>query len=295
MENERKVTATDQSPRFTLSGFFVKLISEVMADQKIITLTTDFGYRDPFVGTMKGVLLGINPNLCLVDISHGIPPQDILAGALVLSSAVPFFPPGTIHIGVVDPGVGSERRPLMIEAGGAYFVGPDNGLFSLALMGKEPQRIIELTTDSYHLKPTSMTFHGRDVFAPVAAHLSLGASPEKLGTSTSDFIRLPWPEVSQKKKNLHGEIIYVDGFGNLITNIREDHLRPFPKDALSISIGRRKIHGLSASYISVPEGKFVALMNSWRYLEIAVRNGSASEQTGISVGTPVLVAHREKS
>lgn len=268
---------------------------KLMTDHPIVTLTTDFGHKDSFVGTMKGVLLGLNPNLSLVDITHGIPPQDILAGALALSAAVPYFPSGTIHIGVVDPGVGSERRSLLIEAGGAYFVGPDNGLFSLALRGREPQRIIELTNDSYHLKPTSTTFHGRDVFAPVAAHLSLGASPQKLGTSVADFSRLVWPEIIQKNNTLRGEVVYADGFGNLITNIQEYHLLPFTKGTLSISIGRRKIRGLSASYTSVPEGKFVALINSWRCLEIAMRNGSAKDTGKIPIGTTVVVTGRENN
>ncbi|HEX9879878.1 MAG TPA: SAM-dependent chlorinase/fluorinase [Candidatus Binatia bacterium] len=260
-----------------------------MAERTIVTLTTDFGYRDSFVGAMKGVLLGLNPDLCLVDITHGIPPQDVMAGALAIKAAVPFFPAGTIHVGVVDPGVGSARRPVLIEAGEYYFVGPDNGLFSLALQEKEPQRIIELTNDSYHLKPTSPTFHGRDIFAPVAARLSLGISAQKLGAATDQFTRLPWPEVSQKQRTLHGEVIYVDDFGNLITNIREEHLRPFSNPALSISIGRRKIRGVSASYAAVAEGEFVALLNSWRCLEIAVRNGSAELRGKISVGARVSI------
>ncbi len=261
-----------------------------MAEPRIVTLTTDFGYQDPFVGILKGVLLGLNPTLRIVDISHGVPPQRILAGALILSGSVPFFPPGTIHVGVVDPGVGSERRPLLIEAGGFYFVGPDNGLFSLALRGLEVQRVIQLTNDSYHLKPTSATFHGRDIFAPVAAHLSLGVPIQELGIPTDAITRLPRPEVIHKKQKLHGEIVYADHFGNLITNIQAEDLTLFPKESLSVSIGGRKIRGLSTRYTAVSEGKLVALINSWRYLEIAVRNGSARELCRISLGARVVVS-----
>ena len=255
----------------------------------LITLTTDFGHKDAFVGTMKGVILGVNPKVGIVDLSHGIPPQDIMAGALVLSGAVPFFPAGTIHVAVVDPGVGSERRPLLIQSEREFFVGPDNGLFSLVMKGKKPKQIVELSEDTYHLKPTSSTFHGRDIFAPVAAQLSLGLLPKKLGNPVEDFVRLPWPEVTTNKRSIQGEVIYVDGFGNLITNIQEDTLAPFPRNKLSTTIGQLQIHGLCASYYAVREGDVVAVMNSWRFLEIAVRNGSAANQTGQSVGAPVEV------
>src|SRR5574341_2016219 len=140
----------------------------------LITLTTDFGYSDPFVGIMKGVIARINPNAQVIDLSHGIPPQDIMAGALVLRHSVSYFPRGAVHVAIVDPGVGGARRPLLIECDGSYFVGPDNGLLSLALEDKQPARIVELSNPSYHLQSASKTFHGRDIFAPVAAYLSLG-------------------------------------------------------------------------------------------------------------------------
>ena len=255
----------------------------------LITLTTDFGHKDAFVGTMKGVLLSVNPKVGIVDLSHSIPPQDIMAGALVLSGAVPYFPAGTIHVAVVDPGVGSERRPLLIQSDREFFVGPDNGIFSLVMKGKKPKQIVELSKDTYHLKLTSSTFHGRDIFAPVAAQLSLGLSPKKLGNPVEDFVRLHWPEVTTKERSIQGEVIYVDGFGNLITNIQQDTLAPFPRNKLSTNIGQLQIQGLSASYAAVREGDVVAVMNSWRFLEIAVRNGSAANQTGNSVGAPVEV------
>jgi S-adenosylmethionine hydrolase len=157
------------------------------------------------------------------------------------------------------------------------------------MKGKKPKQIVELSKDTYHLKPTSSTFHGRDIFAPIAAQLSLGLSPKKLGNPVEDFVRLHWPEVTTKERSIQGEVIYVDGFGNLITNIQEDTLAPFPRNKLSTNIGQLQIHGLSASYSAVREGDVVAVMNSWRFLEIAVRNGSAANQTGNSVGAPVEV------
>ena len=156
-----------------------------MTRSPIITLLTDFGSRDAFVGIMKGVMLGINPSVSFVDLSHDIPPQDILAGALVLRSAVPFFPAGTIHVAVIDPGVGSKRRALLVETPEAFFVGPDNGLLSLAAPASAATRVIHLTNEEYFLLPRSQTFHGRDVFAPVAAHLSRGVSPKQFGDSIS--------------------------------------------------------------------------------------------------------------
>ncbi|NIO09382.1 MAG: hypothetical protein GTO40_15770 [Deltaproteobacteria bacterium] len=256
----------------------------------MITLTTDFGYKDAFVGTMKGVILGINPKVTIVDLSHGIPPQDIMAGAMVLSGAVPSFPAGTIHVAVVDPGVGSERRPILVQSDQEYFIGPDNGIFSLVMKGKKPRQTVELSAEKYHLEPKSATFHGRDVFAPVAAHLSQGLAPSKLGNPIGDLIRLPWPEVTTKKSTISGEVIYVDGFGNLVTNIREDMLAPFAEACLSVSVGRFRIPGLSSSYSTVREGEKVAVLNSWRFLEIAVRNGSAAKQLGKSVGAGVEVS-----
>ncbi len=255
----------------------------------LITLTTDFGHTDAFVGTMKGVILSVNPMAGIVDLSHGIPPQDIMAGALVLKSAVPYFPAGTIHVAVVDPGVGSERRPLLIQSEREIFVGPDNGIFSLVMKGRKAKQIVELSKDTYHLKPKSATFHGRDIFAPVAGQLSMGLSPKKLGIPVKDFIRLSWPDVITNEKSIKGEIIYVDGFGNLITNIGEETIAPFPRNKLFTNIGPVQIHGISSNYSTVREGEVVAVMNSWRFLEIAVRNGSAAKQTGKSVGAAVEI------
>ena len=254
---------------------------------RVISLLTDFGSRDAFVGSMKGVILGINPTVSLVDLSHEVPPQDILAGALILRSAAPFFPPGTIHVAVVDPGVGSARRALLIETRHAFFIGPDNGLLSLAAPAEAVVRIVHLTRAEYFLMPRSHTFHGRDVFAPVAAHLSLGVTPEQFGPAVTTLERLTFPVVERGESGLTGRVMYIDHFGNLITNITEADLSPFPRESLLVSIGAVQIHGVAASYAAVELGVPAALINSWGMLEIAVRNGSAAQRFGVQPGHPV--------
>lgn len=255
-------------------------------DTSLITLTTDFGYKDPFVGIMKGVIFGINPRANVIDLSHGIPAQDVLAGALVLRYAAPAFPPGTIHVAVVDPGVGSGRRPLLIECEGSFFIGPDNGLLSLVLEGKKSGRIIHLINESYHLKPTSATFHGRDIFAPVAAYLSLGIAPGDFGEAASDFKRLAWPQPTAAEGGLNGKVIYIDTFGNLITNIRESDLSALGSRALTISVAGATAHGLASSYSSEQRG-YAAIINSWGLLEIFSFSGNAQLLSGAKLGDAV--------
>ncbi|MFQ5542437.1 MAG: S-adenosyl-l-methionine hydroxide adenosyltransferase family protein [Candidatus Binatia bacterium] len=257
----------------------------------LITLTTDFGFRDPFVGTMKGVILGINPNARIVDLTHGIPAQDLSAAALALGASAPFFPEGTIHLSVVDPDVGSERRPLAIESAGHFFVGPDNGIFTLALKGKEIGQVVELSNDNYHMKPTSKTFHGRDIFAPVAAHLSLGTSPQELGNPVKDFKRLHWPEVIIDGTTIQGEIVYIDGFGNLITNINERNLMSIPAQHVGVSLGDLTISGLTPSY-SHGQKDFIALINSWGFLEISLYKRNAQLSCGAIIGEKVYIRDR---
>ena len=255
----------------------------------LITLLTDFGMREAFVGIMKGVILGIAPEAQLVDLSHNVPPQDILTGALILRSAVPFFPSGTIHVAVVDPSVGSQRRAVVVETHDALFVGPDNGLLSLATPPESIVQIIHLTNAEYFLPHPSHTFHGRDVFAPVAAHLSRGISPEVLGPVIPTIEQLSLPAVERTDTQLTGSVIAVDHFGNLITNITAADLLPFPSETLSVSIGPVQIRGLVATYAAVSLGTIAALINSWKMLEIAVRNGSAAQQLNAPIGTTVCV------
>jgi S-adenosylmethionine hydrolase len=256
----------------------------------LIALLTDFGWRDGFVGVMKGVILGINPEVHIVDLSHEIPPQDILAGALVLRSAVPFFPPGTIYVAVVDPGVGSKRRAILIETQRGFFIGPDNGLLSIAAPLETTRRMVHLGNPAYFLAPLSRTFHGRDVFAPVAAHLSRGVAVSQFGPVISEIERISLPAVKRGETSMTGRVIYIDHFGNVVTNISEADLRPFSKERLFISMGAMHISGIVDTYAAVEVGAPAALINSWGMLEIAVRDGSAARQFGIAVGCEVRVA-----
>ncbi len=257
-------------------------------ETKLITLTTDFGYKDPSVGIMKGVVFSINPNARIVDLSHGVAPQDIRGAALVLAHSAPFFPPQTIHVAVVDPGVGTERRPILIESEGNFFVGPDNGVLSLAVRGKAVKQIIELTNESYRLKPTSATFHGRDVFAPVAAYLSLGISADKFGATRESYHRFQWPEVIKSNGEVQGEIIYIDNFGNLITNVHERDLKSLPRETVAISLADLTIRGIAPNYAGAQEG-YAALINSWGLLEISCFNGHADQRSGADIGDPVHI------
>jgi len=255
----------------------------------LITLTTDFGYADPFVGIMKGVILGIHPEAQIVDLSHDIAPQNVRAGALILRHSLTYFPRGTIHVVVVDPGVGGARRPLLIESEGNYFVGPDNGVLSLALEGRAPSRIIHLSNPVYHLTPTSTTFHGRDIFAPVAAHLSRGIPPPAFGDPLTKFERLTCPGVVNRGGRLLGEVIYVDRFGNLSTNIMARDLAELRGASLTIRLGKITISGLVQNYAARQEEGFLALINSWGLLEIALYKDSAQNRSGAKIGQTVEV------
>ncbi len=258
---------------------------------RIITFTTDFGYRDPFVGIMKGVVSGIDPAAMIVDLTHGVAPQDVTGGALALAAAVDFFPAGTIHVAVVDPGVGGKRRPILVETDRACYVGPDNGLLSVAAGRQRLVRAVHLSDPDYHLSPTSTTFHGRDIFAPAAAHVSAGVPPEKLGETVNGFeaLNIPVPETLGGGR-IDGEVIYVDGFGNLTTNIRAEDLEGFDPEGVVVRIGDREIRGISANYASAGTGNYLALVNSWGLLEISRCNGSAQAGLGAGTGTRVLLA-----
>jgi hypothetical protein len=255
----------------------------------IITLLTDFGITDAFVGIMKGVILGINPEVHLVDLAHGIPPQQVVPAALLLRSAVGFFPPGTIHVAVVDPGVGSERQPLVIETERGILVGPDNGVLwpaAVAMHGAVARRVENLDLCR---RPISQTFHGRDIFAPVAAHLSRGVDPDTVGPITSSVVEMSIPATHCVGSVIHGEIIYVDHFGNLVTNVAAEAVACFPAPEVSVSIGHKLVAGLATAYVAVPVGAPLALVGSWGVVEIAVRNGSAARMFAAGPGTPVTV------
>ena len=255
----------------------------------VITLLTDFGTADAFVGIMKGVILGINREAQVVDLTHTIPPQQILPAALVLRSAVRFFPAGTVHVAVVDPGVGSARKPIVVETGEGFLVGPDNGVLSLAaaVLGHRQIRLIE--NAAFLRQPVSQTFHGRDIFAPVAAHLSRGAAPDTLGPRIDSIVELTVPESQSSASGVHGEVIYVDHFGNLLTNITADALACFPVQRVSVNIDGTPVAGPVKAYAAVPEGAALAIVGSWGVVEIAVRGGSAAQTFAAGPGTPVTV------
>ena len=256
----------------------------------IVTLTTDFGDRDPFVGIMKGVILGIAPAARIVDLTHAVPRQNVLAGAYALASAARWFPRGTIHVAVVDPGVGTKRRALAVETADAWFVGPDNGILSLAVPRRGVRRIIDVSGSKHRLRPVSRTFHGRDVFAPIAAALAHGVDPAELGPVVSTMQRLVVPKARPRARTILGEVLWVDGYGNATTNVSADDLArtDFRGQRLSITIAGHVVP-FRPTYAAVPAGRPVALLNSSNLLEIAVNGGSADADLGASVGTAVRV------
>lgn len=260
-----------------------------MPGSTIITLLTDFGLEDAFVGIMKGVILSINPEARLVDLTHAVPPQQILAGALVLRSAARAFPSGTIHVAVVDPGVGSARRPILVETGGGFLVGPDNGVLAPAAtaLGRRTVRLIDNAT--FFRRPVSHTFHGRDIFAPVAAHLSRGIAPESFGPSLDAMVELALPTVQRTPGAIAGEILYTDHFGNLVTNIEAEAIASFSAERVSVSIGDTCVAGLVTAYTAVAEGQALAIVGSWGMVEVAVRNGDAAKMFAAGPGTRVTV------
>jgi S-adenosylmethionine hydrolase len=257
----------------------------------IITLTTDFGLKDGFVGVMKGVIWGICPSAQIADISHQVAPQNVLEGALVLGRAFPFFPPGTVHLGVVDPGVGTARRPIAARIGDHLFVGPDNGIFTLAYekADKErwPARIVQLTRTSHFLPKISATFQGRDIFAPVAARLAAGMSLDEFGPTLDDPRRLVLPEAERIPGGWKAHIIGIDSFGNLSTNLPVDILRA--GFDVRVRLGRQEVQGLSRSYAEGRPRQLIALADSAGMLELAVVNGSAAAMTGARVGDELEV------
>jgi len=216
-----------------------------------------------------------------------------MAGALILQHSVPYFAAGGIHVVVVDPGVGGVRKPILVEHAGSYLIGPDNGVLSLALEGKPPDRMIELTNSDFHLQDVSKTFHGRDIFAPVAAHLTLGVPPTEFGKPLDTLVNLFVPPVVRGENQLHGEIIYIDSFGNLFTNIRERDLTGLPKEGLQVGLAGLQLGGLVTSYADASAGEFACLFNSWGLLELSINRGNVRQRTGAKNGDKVIVTVKE--
>ena len=265
----------------------------------IVTLTTDFGNKDSFVGSMKGALLKVNPEAQIVDISHEIGPQDIWEGAFTLKTAYHYFPKGTIHLAVVDPGVGSGRRPILVVTESYYFVGPDNGIFSLVYQEAERVRVHHITAGHYYLASPGPTCHGRDIFAPVAAWLTKGIPPDNFGEVVEDYVKLNVPVAKQSPNGIDGNVIHIDRFGNAITNITYKDLQslaPGETDAapVSLAIAGKEIKGLKRFYSEAAPGEPSAIINSSGYLEIFLFKQNARTMLSIKRGEAVKLTLNPK-
>ena len=253
----------------------------------MLTLSTDFGYQDAYVPAMKGVILSRFPEVRLVDLSHEIPAQSILGGALFLADAMPFFPAGTVHLVVVDPGVGSERKAIVAQANDQLFVCPDNGLLSLLFEEHPLQTVREITNPEIMRPEISNTFHGRDIFAPVAARLAQGMPLETLGPELQQVVMLEIHQPVSEGDLIQGEVIYIDHFGNCITNIHQDILQD--KTAYRVQFAATTITDISMHYAAAPLEEVLALFGSSGRLELAVRDGNAAEEFEIRLGAPVTL------
>jgi S-adenosyl-L-methionine hydrolase (adenosine-forming) len=259
-----------------------------------VTLTTDFGFNDHYVGTIKGVILDIVPDGQIVDICHSVQPFDVLDAALTIAQAYSYFPTGTVHLVVVDPGVGTSRRPIIASSDRHHFVGPDNGVMSLIYAREERMHVRHVTADHYYLQPISNTFHGRDIFAPIAAYLAKGVETEKFGEEISDFVRFNAPTAKAvDDHSLRGVVLKVDRFGNLVTNITErDAPFLFKEDppAFKITVGGYEVTEIKENYAQGAPKQVFGIIGSMGYLEIAANRGSAAQIVGAGKGSDVLIA-----
>jgi S-adenosylmethionine hydrolase len=258
----------------------------------ILTLTTDFGADGPYVAAIKGVVLGLAPGTQLVDVSHAIAPQDVAEGSFVLAEVVDSFPIGTVHLAVVDPGVGTDRRLIVVEARDQWFVLPDNGLVGGVLQGVEPARAWSIANPKLRRAVVSPTFHGRDILAPVAAHLLRGGDPADVGPPLDRLVLLPNLDPTEDQAGVSGEVAFVDSFGNLITNISRSRLGPSDPESWLVEILGRTIDGLIGTYAERPTGSVVALIGSSDRVEVAVVDGNAASRLEAVRGTLVFLRRR---
>lgn len=264
-----------------------------MAHRPIVTLTTDFGLNDHYVGAVKGVILDINPDAQIVDICHSVQAFDVLDGALSIAQAYSYFPAGTVHVVVVDPGVGTDRRPIILSTERHHFVAPDNGVLSLIYGREERVHVRHVTGEHYFLQPLSNTFHARDIFAPVAAYLSKGVDSEKFGDEIEDFVRFNAPRPKPvDQKTLRGVVLKVDRYGNLVTNITpEDAPMLFGENPspFKIVVGKREITEIKNVYADGGPGEVFAILGSMGYLEISANRAAAAQLVGSGKGTEVNI------
>lgn len=260
---------------------------------KLISFLSDFGLRDNFVGVVKAVILKINPSAQIVDICHQISPHSIWEAGFLLKSSFRFFPKGTIHLAVVDPEVGTPRKAIIVKTENFYFIAPDNGLLSFVLEEEPPLKIIEITNERYFLKPVSSTFHARDIFAPVAGYLSKGRAIDKFGNEVSDYNKLEWVLPKIRKNVLEGEVIYIDYFGNLVTNIRKEVFENFVRNRrFRIKAGDFYIKKISFNYAQADSKQPIALIDSFGYLEISLKEKNAAYSLRLNKGSKIKVLVR---
>ncbi len=257
----------------------------------IITLTTDYGSADPLVGTMKGAMLSVNPAARIVDLTHAVEPYDVLDGALALAQAWSYFPEGTIHVVVVDPGVGTARRPILVRAAGHWFVAPDNGVLWPAVGGAESLAAWHITAQRYFRQPVSRTFHGRDIFGPVAAALSLSKEGGNFGPRITSIEKIPFPAPRLEGGRIFATVLRVDHFGNLLTSLTAQHAAEARASGkMRLTVGGAQISRLVETFGEGAKGEAVALVGSSGYLEVAVNQGSAARLLGVGRGSEVVLA-----
>ena len=270
----------------------MKIVDE--ATVSIITLLSDFGSKDPYVAEIKAVILSIHPQARIVDITHEIEKFNIRMGAFVLASAAPYFPPGTIHVGVVDPGVGTKRRPIIVETKRSYYVGPDNGLLMLAVQKEGVGHVYHVNNPHYMLPRVSRTFHGRDIFAPVAAHLARGRPPSEFGPEIQDYSLPEFAKPRVRKGGLIGEVLYIDDFGNVFSNLLEKDLKKMDihdECTLCVKLNDKMLTlKLCSAYGQVPAGTPLAIIGSSDFLEVSVNQGSASRMFKMKIGDSLQVS-----
>lgn len=254
----------------------------------IITLTTDFSTSDAYVGVMKGAILSVARDVTIVDLAHNISPHDVLEGAFVLQTAYHYFPDGTVHLVVVDPGVGSVRRRIALRCGEHYFVGPDNGVFSYAIKSAGSCEAVEIVVDEPARGVRGVTFEGRDVFAPAAAQLASGANLSDLGPAITDMVTLQIPLPRINEHTIDGRVVYIDHFGNCVSNIEAADIERVG-GSVTVAVGGQNLGPLRASYSDVPLAEPLAVINSLGHLEIAINQGNAEADLNVKVGTPVRV------
>jgi len=253
----------------------------------VVTLTTDFGLSDHFVGTMKGVILRICPAAEIVDLSHEVGAFGVTEGAFLVAQAYRYFPRGTVHVVVIDPGVGTSRRPIVAEAAGHCFVAPDNGVLSM-IYAREKHKVRWVTAEKYFLKPVSRTFHGRDIFSPVGAHLARGVAPAKLGRLITDYLRLHFERpVRTARRGWTGAVLKIDRFGNLITNFPAEDFPDLDKRPFEMSVGLETVGRMAENYAACGPGELFVIVGSSGYLEVSSSQASAAKILGCGVGAPV--------